>query len=300
VKLSVVMPTFNRPDALPRTLAALARQTLPPDEFELVLVEDPKNEAPPDVAGLPFAVRLLAGTRPGASSARNVGWRAAQAPVVLFMGDDIIAARDLLEQHAAWHERHPEETAGVLGHVRWARGLKRDAFMKWLDMGIQFDYDSIEGTTTGPGQLYTANVSLKRAMLERVGGFDEERFPFLYEDIDLGLRMAEQGFQLLYNERARAEHLHQPRLEDWQGRMAKIAQAERRFVERHTDHTPYFRDMFSDAVWRPPLRGRRGKLLMRFVPKGTPWLGEWVWDNADLYFKQQLGRPFMDAWERGG
>ena len=298
MRLSVVMPTYNRPDALPRALDALARQTLDASEFELVLVEDPKNESPPETSGQPFAIRTLRGTRPGASSARNVGWRAAQAPVVLFMGDDIIGAPDLLEQHAAWHGRHPEETVGVLGQVRWARGLKRDAFMKWLDMGIQFDYATIHGIEAGPGHFYTANVSLKRSMLERAGGFDEERFPFLYEDIDLGMRLFEHGFRLLYNEDAAAEHLHQPTLEQWQGRMERIAQAERRWIERHPDQQPYFHDLFADAVRRPELRGRRGKLLMRVVPRGMPFLGESVWENADLYFRQQLGKPFMEAWDR--
>ena len=298
MRLSVVMPTCNRPDALPRALDALACQTLGHDQFELVLVEDPKNEAPPAVEGLPFAVRLLKGERPGASSARNVGWRAARAPTVLFMGDDIIAAPDLLEEHLAWHERADDETVGVLGHVRWARGLRRDAFMKWLELGIQFDYDAIEGTEAGAGQFYTANVSLRRSMLERVGGFDEQRFPFLYEDIDLGLRLYEEGFRLRYNEHARAEHLHQPLLEEWQGRMARIAEAERRFVERHPDKRAYFHDMFSTVVWDAPIRGRRGRLLMRVVPREMPVVGPWVWENADRYFRQQLGRPFMEAWER--
>lgn len=298
MRLSVVMPTYNRPDALPRALGALSRQTLDPASFELVLVEDPKNESPPAAGGLPFAVRLLRGTQPGASSARNVGWRAAQAPLVLFMGDDIIGAPDLLEQHIAWHEQHAEETAGVLGRVRWARGLKRDAFMKWLDQGIQFDYATIDGVEAGPGHFYTANVSLKRSMLERAGGFDEDRFPFLYEDIDLGLRLAEHGFRLLYNEHAAAEHLHQPRLEDWTGRMERIARAERRWIERHPDQRPYFHDRFADALRRPPVRGRKGRLLMGVIPRSTPIVGESVWANGDLYYRQQLGKPFMDAWDR--
>jgi GT2 family glycosyltransferase len=297
MRLSVVMPTYNRPDALPRALDALSRQTLDPAQFELVLVEDRKNESPPDVGGRRLPVRVFRGLQPGASSARNVGWRAAQAPLVLFMGDDIIAGPNLLEEHLAWHEQHPEETTGVLGHVRWARGLERDAFMSWLDRGIQFDYATIDGVEAGPGHFYTANVSLKRSMLERAGGFDEDRFPFLYEDIDLGVRLAEHGFRLLYNEQAAAEHLHQPRLEDWRARMARIAQAERRWIERHPDQRPYFRDRFADALSRPPVRGRKGRLLMSVVPRSTPVVGESIWANGDLYFRQQLGKPFMDAWD---
>jgi GT2 family glycosyltransferase len=296
MQLSVVMPTLNRPDALPRSLEALSRQTLDPARFELVLVEDAKNEFAPVVGERAFAVRVLRGTKPGASSARNVGWRAARAPVVLFLGDDIIGAPDLLEQHVAWHEQHQEETTGVLGHVRWARELKGTAFMRWLDRGIQFDYRTIRGIEAGAGHFYTANISLKRSMLERTGGFDEDGFPFIYEDIDLGLRVFQHGFSLLYNARATAEHLHQPRLEEWRVRMARTAPVERRWIQRYPDQRPYFHDLFADALRQPPVRGRKGRLLMGLVPRSMPVVGARIWANGDLYFRQQLGKPFMDAW----
>jgi GT2 family glycosyltransferase len=298
VQLTVVMPTYNRPDALPRSLDALSRQTLDPGIFELVLVEDAKNEFAPVVGQRPFAVRVLRATKPGASAARNIGWRAARAPVVVFLGDDIIGAPDLLEQHAAWHEQRPEDATGVLGHVRWARELKGTAFMRWLNRGIQFDYGTIRGTEAGAGHFYTANVSLKRSMLERTGGFDEDGFPFIYEDIDLGIRLFEHGFRLVYNERATAEHLHQPRLEEWRVRMARTAPVERRWIERHPGQRPYFHDRFADALRRPPVRGRKGRLLMGLIPRSMPVVGERIWANGDLYFRQQLGKPFMDAWNR--
>ena len=298
LRLSVVMPTFNRPDALPRALDALAGQSLPLDQFEVVLVADLKNEFLPERYPEGLAVRNFRGEAPGASSARNVGWRNAGAPIVLFMGDDIIAAPDLLAQHLGWHERNPEENVGVLGRVEWAHELERDAFMAWLDRGIQFDFTTIRGTQAGPGHLYTANVSLKRAMLERVGGFDAERFPFLYEDIDLGVRLFEKGFRLLYNADAVGEHLHQPQLEQWKSRMGKIAQAERRWIEAHPDESPYFHDRFSSALDCPPANGRRGRLLMHRIPRDFPVIGRRIWENGDLYFRQQLAPAFMEAWEK--
>ena len=75
--------------------------------------------------------------------------------------------------------------------------------------------------------FYTANVSVKRSMLELVHGFDEERFPFGYEDTDIGYRMSRHGFRLLYNPAARAQHLHAPTLEEWSRRVVRIARAER-------------------------------------------------------------------------
>jgi GT2 family glycosyltransferase len=297
-RISVVIPTFNRADALPRALDALTRQTLDKRAFEVIVVEDAKNETPlprPDPA---LAFSALRAEAPGASHARNVGWRAAEHPVVLFLGDDIIASPELLARHAALHDEHPGDDVGVLGHVEWARELKRTAFMIWLDHGIQFNYPSIRGTEAGPGHLYTANVSLKRAALERVGGFDAERYPFLYEDIDLGVRLFEQGFRLIYDRAASAEHLHEVTLERWRSRMAIQARAERAWVQHHPGEEPYFHTRFSAALRHPAARGRIGQALLPYVKRGTPVIGERVWQRADLYFRQQLGRPFVDAWDQ--
>jgi GT2 family glycosyltransferase len=296
MNLSVVIPTLNRPDALPRTLAALAQQSLPRDRFEVIVVEDAKNEAP--IPEAPVPIRTMRAEQPGASHARNAGWQAAANPVVLFLGDDIIPARETLAHHAALHEQHPGDDVGVLGHVDWARELKRTAFMIWLDHGIQFNFPSIRGSEAGPGHLYTANVSLKRAALERVGGFDAERYPFLYEDIDLGIRLFAHGFRLIYDRDAVAEHLHEVTLERWQSRMAIQARAEREWIRNHSGEEPYFYTRFSEALRHPPAQGRIGTTLLPHVSRGTPLIGERVWKRADLYFRQQLGRPFVEAWDQ--
>jgi GT2 family glycosyltransferase len=297
-RLSVVIPTLNRPDALPRTLAALASQSLDPDRFEVVVVEDAKNDAALPDPDPRIHVRTLRAEQPGASHARNAGWRAAAHPVVLFLGDDIIPARDMLARHALLHEQNPGDDVGVLGHVEWARELERSAFMVWLDHGIQFNYPSIRGTEAGPGHFYTANVSLKRAALERVGGFDAQTYPFLYEDIDLGVRLFDHGFRLIYDRDAAAEHLHEVTLERWQARMAVQARAERAWIRNHPGEQPYFYARFSEALRHAPARGRIGTALLPRIPRSTPVIGERIWKRADLYFRQQLGRPFVDAWNQ--
>ena len=38
--VSVIIPTYNRPTALRNCLSALARQTLPPRSFEVIVVDD--------------------------------------------------------------------------------------------------------------------------------------------------------------------------------------------------------------------------------------------------------------------
>src|SRR5207249_11086277 len=122
MRLSVVIPTYRRrPDPLPRTLDHLERQSIASDDFEVIVVGDAEGDDPEEVersiSKCRFTVRRLDSHGPGVSAARNDGWRAATAPIVMFLGDDILAARDLLAQHLAWHGRHPEETTAVPGDV---------------------------------------------------------------------------------------------------------------------------------------------------------------------------------------
>jgi GT2 family glycosyltransferase len=295
--ISVVIPTLNRPDSLPRVVAALAQQSFDAARMELVIVKDAKSDAQIELPPLPFSARVLQAERPGASDARNVGWRAAAHPLVLFLGDDIIPVPDLVARHVAIHERHPGADVGALGHVRWARELRRDAFMAWLDYGIQFSYPTIRDGEAGPGHFYSSNVSVKRAILEDAGGFDSDHFPFLYEDIDLGERLFARGFRLLYDAKAVGEHLHRPDLERWKRRMEIQARAEREWAALHPDQAPYFHSRFAAALEAPPSRGRM-RWLLRFVPRTTPVIGEWVYRRSDLYFRQQLAPPFLAAWDR--
>lgn len=303
MRISIVIPTYRRHDALARTVAALEAQTLAPEEFETIVVDDPVDDDPRAVADAlnveqrPVRIRHLHRENRGVSAARNTGWRAAQSPLVMFLGDDILASPRLLEEHLEWHDRRGGPDVGVLGHVRWASEIPTTAFMRWLESGYQFDYEVIHGDEASWAHFYTANISLPRSLLDEVGGFDEERFPFLYEDLDLGYRLNERGFKLLYNSRATAEHLHPTTIDEWRGRMAATATAERRWVSHHPDMPAYFHDRFAEAMRLPRSNGRAARLL-RWVPPKAPLIGESIWKRGDAYFRQQLAPAFLEQWER--
>lgn len=296
----MVISTLGNYSGLRRVLDRLERQDARPGSFEVVVVADVADPDPEAVAGAigdrPYPVRRLAGRIPGLSSNRNVGWKAAEAPIVLFTDNDTLAEPQLLSEHLAWHRRHPEDEVGVLGHVRWARELDVTPFMHWLDHGMQFDYPNIQGIEAGWGRFYGANVSVKRRLVERVGGFDEDRLPYLYEDLDFGYRASELGLRLLYNRRAVVEHLRVMDLDFWRSKMPRLAAAERAFVGLHPEVPPYFHRLFSQAARMPPARGR-GARLLRAVPRGLPWLGPRVWTSADLYYRQALAPDFLAAWD---
>jgi glycosyltransferase involved in cell wall biosynthesis len=299
-ELSVVVPTLGNVESLGRVLDGFDRQDAAPGAFEVIVVVDAADQDPGAVDQVigrrPYPVRRLTGGIPGASANRNQGWRDARAPVVLFTDDDTVPVRSLVSEHMEWHGRFPAEETAVLGHVRWARGLRVTPFMKWLERGIQFDYHSISGTEGSWAQLYSSNSSLKCTFLARVGGYDEDRFPYGYEDLDLGIRARDHGLRVLYNRRAIVDHVRPMTIELWQARAPRLAVAERRFCELHPEVAPWFWHMFSEAAAEAPLRGRAARIA-GLVPPGTPVLGERVWRLADLYWRQQIAPHFLAAWE---
>jgi hypothetical protein len=132
-------------------------------------------------------------------------------------------------------------------------------------------------------------------MLAAVDGFDES-LPFLYEDLDLGKRMSDHGFRLMYNPAAVAEHLHPTTVDDWRRRMKMVARAERAFVARHPGFEPYFHNMFSAAAAAPRAKGIAARLAP-LVPRSVPRLGPRVWASVDRRYRQALAPAFLEAWE---
>jgi len=87
-RVSVVVPTRDRPDRLAVCLAALERQT--EADLEIVVVDDASRDAAA-VAAVVLAApraRLVRGAGRGPAAARNAGVRAARAAVVCFTDDD--------------------------------------------------------------------------------------------------------------------------------------------------------------------------------------------------------------------
>jgi len=299
-EISIVIPTLGPSQSLDAVIAGLEQQEPQLDDVEVLVVADAHGTRPSSLtsssAARAFELKVLQASCPGASGTRNAGWNASSAPLTLFLDDDIVPGKQLVAEHRAWHQRYPEPEVGVLGKVRWSPRVKITPFMRWLEMGMAFDYGRIESIDAGWQRFYSCNVSVKRAILERVEGFDEQGFPFGYEDLDLARRMSEHGFRLLYNNAAIGEHLKTENLDGWRRNMRRIAQAERRFAELYPEERTYFYDRFKAAAAAPVARGRSARLV-RYVRPGVPLLGRFVWRSYDLVCRQQLAPEFLSEWE---
>ena len=197
--VSVVIPTHGRAARLERQLAALRGQTLPREQWELVVVDDGSPDATPDVlrdeerrGELPL--RVIRHGRPhGPAIARNAGWRATSAPLVAFTDDDC-------EAQPGWLESLLAAYAGDDGRLIQGRTspISRELPLGPFAYSIEVDEVSAESQT--------CNIAYPRVVLERLGGFDETFAGPQGEDVDLGWRARAGGVTPVFAPRAHVQH----------------------------------------------------------------------------------------------
>ncbi|HXE46243.1 MAG TPA: glycosyltransferase [Conexibacter sp.] len=206
--ISVIVPTSARPASLARCLDALARQDAPRGRFEVVVVDDAPTRAadldPRHAAQLELRA-IRAGGR-GAAAARNAGARAATAPLLLFLDDDVIAEPGLVRAHLARHERECDADAIVVGPYLPApldTSLAASAAALWWD--DLFHALARAGSHTYLGVL-TGNMSIGAVAFARTGGFDERFGRTRREDWEWGYRALRAGLSPRYEPSARGRH----------------------------------------------------------------------------------------------
>src|SRR5690606_607060 len=105
--VSVVIPTRDRSEVLRRTLDALARQTVPAEAMEVIVVADGcTDDTTTWLRGYRPRYRLRCGELPhsGPAAARNAGAAAAAGEILLFLDDDIEPAPGFVAEHLRSHE----------------------------------------------------------------------------------------------------------------------------------------------------------------------------------------------------
>lgn len=206
VLVSVVVPTYRRPQLLSRCLRALCEQTLEPTRYELLIVDDGRDEETRSTV-MTFArrrrqpaMRYLTSPRAqsGPAVARNIGWKAARGAVIAFTDDDCHPLPEWLEAGSA-----PFTDAAVSG--AWGR----------IIVPLPPDPTDYERNTAGLEQApcATANCFYRRDALQAVGGFDERFTAAWQEDSDLQFALLERRHKLV--EAADAVVVHPVRPARW-------------------------------------------------------------------------------------
>jgi len=167
--VDVVIPTFRRPEALASCLKSLESQTMAPASIEVI--DDSETDYGPGVS-------------------RNIGWKRGSGRYVAFIDDDCLAERD------------------------WVEGLQRlfsENEIGGIEGGITTTDENGETIDFNPPNRFrwnrfkTANLAVRRDVLEEIGGFDE-RYHMHREDTDLAWRVIDAGFKMAWAPQCRVHH----------------------------------------------------------------------------------------------
>ncbi len=237
-ELSVVVPTYGRPERIQALLEHLDAQTLDPRRFEVVVVDDgtPVPIAI-DPAAHAYPVRLLRQANAGPGAARNLAFEHCRAALVLILNDDAVPAPDLLAGHVAAHA-HVGERVAILGTFHFTARSLSNPFVQVLQAtNLLFDFPGLRNFGLHDWKFFwTCNISLPLALLREVGGFDAELFKeAIVEDSELGYRLHQRGVQVLYREDLRCEHDHVVDSAAYFRRMQRLGANVARMYRKHGD-----------------------------------------------------------------
>ncbi|MDX1973287.1 MAG: glycosyltransferase [Candidatus Sumerlaeia bacterium] len=208
--LSIILPVYDRVDHLRVCLDCLAAQTLPHQEWEVILWSD---GGPSGIAKLArwaetrIPLRFFQGPNQGPAKARNQAMPHATGAHFLFLNDDIRFAPDYLHHVQAFVLAHPEYA--MIGNTRMASEIIKHDIQHW-----QAHQDDTFYHITNPLQgtwefWHTLNATLPRRWFDEGHRFDEAFPDPAFEDTEFIYRLQRNhGIPLGFCARAIVEHVH--------------------------------------------------------------------------------------------
>lgn len=241
VLASVIIPTYNRCEALQQALASLAASNFPRAQFEVVVVDNNSNDATPTVMeaaqAMGLTLRYVREPRLSFTVARHTGAAIARGRYLLYIDDDVTVAPSWLKAVVQEFQAHPR-TGMVCGPIRPVYEAEPPDWLTHcpgLFNGLSlWERGAYRHATHGaPGP----NLCVRASVLKEVGGFPPDTMgveaagkPDTVEkiyvgngDYGLSLKVRRAGYQIVYVPEASVEHHIPPvRLtkEWWRARLA--------------------------------------------------------------------------------
>lgn len=202
--VALVIPGRNAAKVLPFCLDAAVQQLDKDGLSEIIVIDDGSTDDTAAVVAR-YPVRSVRGEGGGPGYARNLGWRAASAPIVWFIDADCVVNDETLARLLG-HLDDPAVAGAGGTYTNQCPGsllaclIQEEIAARHQRMSPDVDY------------LATFNVVYRRSVLDEVGGFDEGRVngpgsPGA-EDIELAFRVNERGYRLRFEPRSSVGHFH--------------------------------------------------------------------------------------------
>lgn len=252
MKVSVVVPTRDRPRELASLLSSLTAQTLKPDE--VIIVDAGGAPIPRQTYDGPLSLTHIR-SEPNVGRQRNIGAKAASGDLVVFLDDDVLPEADFLAVMSRTFETHPEFAGGMGTLPPTTRRASLGAVLCRL---FQLQHEFGDGSfywsgmprhPYGTSRLISTRVmggglmAVRRRTLETTAVEFDEEMEHSQEDADFSLRLSRRA-PLFFNPEARVEHTASAagRPDAFEG--ARRYMASYRYL--------YAKNFFSTAPWTLP------------------------------------------------
>lgn len=234
---SVVIPAYNSAEMLPTCLQALQAQTLPADQYEIIVVDDGSTDDTAEVAR-DLGVRVISQPNAGPAAARNRGALAARGDILLFTDADCTPFPDWVECMTATFTE-----LGVVGAKGVYRTRQRDLVARFVQAEYEDKYDRMRTLET-IDFVDTYSAGYRRDVFLASGGFDTCFPTASVEDQEFSFALAETGHRLVFVPNAQVFHIHDRTLAEYARRKFWIGYWKVRVMREHPgklihdSHTP--------------------------------------------------------------
>lgn len=195
LRVSVIVPTYRDWPRLKLCLDALARQSLPREAFEIIVIDNDATHQPPP---LPAGVRCLHQPQGYSYAARNEGAASASGSVLAFADADCLPDPGWLAAGLAAFESHAD-WALLAGRIE-VFTAQENAVSRYENL---FEFQQAEWVRLWHFGV-TANLIVRRAAFDAAGGFDAAMKSG--GDSDFCRRCHALGFTIGYAEAALVRH----------------------------------------------------------------------------------------------
>lgn len=198
-KVSVVMPAFNVKAFIAEAINSVFLQDMP--GVEILVIDDGSRDGTADFVEQNFpVVRLFRKENGGSATARNVGLREARGEYIAFLDADDVWLPGKLKAQLDYFEAHPDIAMLGTGFAPWvadADGRFGDPAALAAGNAV-IDPAAVDPDASGWGYhkmlldnyVWTTTVMMRRALVEKIGLFDETLR--LGQDYDFFLRASRE------------------------------------------------------------------------------------------------------------
>jgi glycosyltransferase involved in cell wall biosynthesis len=216
-RVSVVICTLNRHDYLRKAIQSLLDQTVPQEQYEIVVVDNGSTDRTRDVVHDEFCwaenLRYIHEARPGLCWARNTGWMSAKGQYVAYLDDDAIACPEWLERILRIFETTKPTPGCVGGKVELIWEAPRPGWLSEDMVGYLslVDWSSTPMVLSETEYLAGVNFAFPKTILQEVGGFDarlDRRGTNLlsHGDILIVRQLQKKGYACFYDPQISVQH----------------------------------------------------------------------------------------------